>query len=275
MLWYNKCYAAVRAMSRNAHYFNKKGNHMKKVIESNFTNLCIELSKISNSLFETFTDYTVAANPFDPWFSRIYAINEQSSNLNNSINNIRTNIINQRYPNSLMVTELENFQVVKDLLESYKFNCNYIQTGMAIQLNESDFTDRFDPNVKIIETALQLQNWISCVKSIFGNTKNIELYSKLLERKEFTFLGYFLENKIVGTTLLYISDNVAGVHIVGTVPELRNTGIGSRITKSAFGLAKKHGATIGVLQSSPMGKSMYSKLGFKEFSTVTHWNLSD
>jgi predicted GNAT family acetyltransferase len=74
--------------------------------------------------------------------------------------------------------------------------------------------------------------------------------------------------------MLFINKEIAGVHLVGTLKEFRNKGIGTEITKKAFEYALSKGAKTGVLQASPMGKNMYKKIGFQEYSRISHWEYN-
>lgn len=247
---------------------------MKRIIESNFIDLCIETSKITNSFYKTEGKWKIASNPFDPWFSRVYGMAENSSSVELDIDHIASKIRSGKYPNSLLITEFKDFERLRKVLESKYFNCFYTQAGMAMDLDSFECANIYkSESMRILNTMDELNDWIECIKSVFGSVKSIELYSKYLANKNFIFFAYYNENKIVGTTLLYLSEEIAGVHLVGTLENSRKQGIGSKLVKLAFSYAKEQGKKIGVLQASPIGKSMYNKIGFKDYSKITHWDL--
>jgi hypothetical protein len=43
------------------------------------------------------------------------------------------------------------------------------------------------------------------------------------------FNGLYHQDKLVTSTVLYIDDNVAGIYLVGTLPEFQNHGFGTKI----------------------------------------------
>jgi predicted GNAT family acetyltransferase len=58
------------------------------------------------------------------------------------------------------------------------------------------------------------------------------------------------------------------VQWVGTVPAARGTGIGALVTVMVTNLAFAHGASSCSLQASPMGASVYHRLGYE---TMYHY----
>jgi GNAT superfamily N-acetyltransferase len=72
----------------------------------------------------------------------------------------------------------------------------------------------------------------------------------------------------VATAMVYESDGVASVQWVGTVPAARGTGIGALVTVMVTNLAFAHGASSCSLQASPMGASVYHRLGYE---TMYHY----
>ncbi len=65
----------------------------------------------------------------------------------------------------------------------------------------------------------------------------------------------------------YLGAGVAGVYFVMTVPEARRRGIGAAITYAVLREAEAV-AEYGVLGSSPAGRSVYARLGFREYCTI-------
>jgi hypothetical protein len=72
----------------------------------------------------------------------------------------------------------------------------------------------------------------------------------------------------VATAMVYESDGVASLQWVGTVPAARGTGLGALLTVMVTNLAFSHGASSCSLQASPMGASVYHRLGYE---TMYHY----
>ena len=73
----------------------------------------------------------------------------------------------------------------------------------------------------------------------------------------------------VATAMVYESDGVASLQWVGTVPSARGTGLGALVTVAPTNLAFDHGASSCSLQASPMGESVYLRLGYE---TIYHYD---
>jgi len=251
---------------------DKNTHNINSIIESSFSDICKKTSQLTNSTHNNLSHYSWAENSFDPWFSRIFNFNIPKSNIHETISEMREKITNGSQPNSLLMTESDFYSEVKECLESESFTNFYNQVGMALHLDQLELSqNKIHSNIKILNNTFELNKWIKVIKEIFGSDKNSFLYEKYLSDNDFTFFAYYLDDKIIGTALLYISNNVAGIHMVGTLHDYRKKGIGSEITKLAFDFARQQGATIGVLQASPMGKTVYEKIGFKEYSKIAHW----
>jgi hypothetical protein len=72
----------------------------------------------------------------------------------------------------------------------------------------------------------------------------------------------------IATAMAYESDGVASLQWVGTVPAARAMGLGALVTVASTNLAFAHGASSCSLQASPMGESVYHKLGYE---TIYHY----
>ena len=87
------------------------------------------------------------------------------------------------------------------------------------------------------------------------------------------YLG-ILGDEPVATVKLYFAAGVAYVGRVVTVPACRRQGIGTAMTVHALRIARQSGYRIAVLTASPMGVSIYRRLGFQECCVVSTyaWN---
>jgi len=71
-----------------------------------------------------------------------------------------------------------------------------------------------------------------------------------------------VDGQPVGTSLMYCGAGVAGLFAVGTTPAARGRGVGRLITQAPLLDARAEGYKAAVLFASPMGKSIYERMGF-------------
>jgi GNAT superfamily N-acetyltransferase len=85
----------------------------------------------------------------------------------------------------------------------------------------------------------------------------------LLKVKGFTgFLGV-IGDEPVGTSGLCLSEAVAGVYNVATLPARRGRGIGAALTWAAAWAGRDLGATCSILQASEQGEPVYRRMGYQ------------
>jgi GNAT superfamily N-acetyltransferase len=77
------------------------------------------------------------------------------------------------------------------------------------------------------------------------------------------FTGY-VDGRPVATSALLITDGIAGIYGVATIPEFRRRGIAEAMTRHAIVRGAEAGCTIASLQPSPMGRALYERMGFRE-----------
>jgi len=76
-------------------------------------------------------------------------------------------------------------------------------------------------------------------------------------------LAGYLDGRVAGTSVLWLSHGMASIYFVSTRPELRRRGIGAAMTRAALDVAREHGARTAALGATEMGESVYHRLGFR------------
>jgi ribosomal protein S18 acetylase RimI-like enzyme len=64
---------------------------------------------------------------------------------------------------------------------------------------------------------------------------------------------------------------VSGVYNIATHPAARGRGVGTAVTAAAVEAGRSWGCDRVVLQASPMGESLYRKMGFRTVVTYRSW----
>ena len=75
------------------------------------------------------------------------------------------------------------------------------------------------------------------------------------------FIAY-CDGAAVAGAILYLSHDVAGIGWVGTVPEACARGYGAAVTWAVVREGRRRGARFSNLQASPLGASVYRRMGF-------------
>ena len=78
-----------------------------------------------------------------------------------------------------------------------------------------------------------------------------------------------LDGRPVATSLGFVVDDVVGIYNVATRLDARRRGAGGAVTAAPMAEAARAGARWAILESSPIGRSMYEGLGFRQVSEVT------
>lgn len=130
-----------------------------------------------------------------------------------------------------------------------------------------------------------------CVQEIFFDSKALEQWALIITEsfsyahgkldEVFKMLKMLQEQVMPGSCSLYLAyyngepaacgfvlvhGDVASLHLIGTLKEFRNKGLGSAVTHALLLHAKNKGCKQAVLIASPLGRPVYERLGFKEFA---------
>ncbi len=125
--------------------------------------------------------------------------------------------------------------------------------------------------VELVEDPVRLGAWFEAWESGFGvppffSAAFRDAYSHIGfgEDKPLQNLVTFLDGVPVASATVFLAAGLAGLHSIATVPGARSRGIGAAVTRSALELARTRGAETAFLHSTPMGSSLYRRLGFHE-----------
>ncbi|WP_329002493.1 GNAT family N-acetyltransferase [Kribbella sp. NBC_00709] len=147
------------------------------------------------------------------------------------------------------------------------------EPGMAVRIEELVPADVPGLSLTRVGDDDALTVWEATLGRGFGEGEREARWVASVYRK----LGYgdpwqhyigWLDGTPVGTATVFLGAGVAGLYFVMTVPEVRRRGIGAAITYGALRGALEAGAEYAVLGSSPAGRSVYERLGFREYCTI-------
>ena len=87
------------------------------------------------------------------------------------------------------------------------------------------------------------------------------------------FVAY-VDNRPAAVSELFIGGGIAGVHMVGTAEAFRRRGLGMALTWTVLDEGRRRGLTIGALQASAAGQSVYERLGFQPCGHYVEYALA-
>jgi GNAT superfamily N-acetyltransferase len=128
----------------------------------------------------------------------------------------------------------------------------------------------------------QRRDWMDVIAQSYGLPQGAreQLYESVVSAERanpaswFHFLVYSDDQPVAASTL-FVSENVAGIYLVATVPQARGNGLGSMATWYALDEAKRRGCYLAVLQSTSIAVNMYKKLGFKDYCDINVYRRSE
>jgi hypothetical protein len=121
--------------------------------------------------------------------------------------------------------------------------------------------------IEYVRNPKMLEAWIQISSEGFGGGDYQNFYEAYArhgfgpEAFSLHYIGYLDDQPVTSSTLL-LAGGIASIYDVSTPPALRRQGFGGAITWAMMQEAKKRGYQYAWIWSSPMGKGVYSKLGF-------------
>ena len=146
------------------------------------------------------------------------------------------------------------------VLSESGFAVAFEQTLMS--LRPAPFRDspaRLAGPVRLDGAERELTTWAHAASSAFGYRVDPTSVERLLGHEGARLVLARVGDAVVGTGLLFEADGVAGLHMVGVVPDARRAGFARHIMR---GLLSLHRSPLVTLQASAMGEPLYRQLGF-------------
>jgi ribosomal protein S18 acetylase RimI-like enzyme len=129
--------------------------------------------------------------------------------------------------------------------------------------------------VEAVEDDDAQDRWLSVMADGFGmNAAGREAMSRLASAVGYgptrpwrRFVGS-IDGRPVGTAGLMVTERVAGVYNVATIPDARRLGVGAAMTAVALREGRARGFEVAVLGASTKGYGVYRRMGFAEVCRV-------
>lgn len=157
-----------------------------------------------------------------------------------------------------------------ELIEAKGYALRSEQAGMSLQLQEP-FSLKNSLHFGPVTTEADAITWVTLFQQAFNYRINHRILISTLNKIHY-FLAHY-ENQPIGTAVLYITQNIAGIHSVGVIPDMRRKGFADEIMKFILNKSIELKAAYATLQASKMGKDLYLKLGFKDEFLIKNYIL--
>jgi ribosomal protein S18 acetylase RimI-like enzyme len=157
-----------------------------------------------------------------------------------------------------------------ELIEAKGYPLRSEQAGMSLQLQEP-FALKNNLQFSAVTTEADAITWVTLFQQAFNYKINHRILMSTWNKVQY-FLAHY-ENQPAGTAVLYITGNIAGIHAVGVIPDMRRKGFADEIMKFILNRSIELKAAYATLQASKMGKDLYLKLGFKDEFLIKNYQL--
>lgn len=175
----------------------------------------------------------------------------------------------KKLPNNMTIPYWQNSNKNESaLFEINKFNLKFEQTAMSLPLENSFVVEQ---RISLVQVNSENKAALFAAKypKAFGYS-----ISKGTLLNTYESIDYFLVydgDQIIGTVIVYRTNQTFGIHGLGILPEMRKKGYAEEIMKLLINKAIENCSKNVSLQASVMGKHLYQKLGFQELFVIRNY----
>ena len=141
-----------------------------------------------------------------------------------------------------------------------KLSLKSMQYGMSLPLTKA-FEEGADVDLIRVRDKAAAESWSATFKEAFRYLISTESIMAIGEQVQFFLV--LAKGNIVGTVLLFMTGNTAGIHSLGILPSARGNAYATAVMRKVLNKAIDQGAERVSLQASRMAKDMYLKMGFE------------
>lgn len=237
---------------------------MNKQIINNLYELWRHVGILTDKLIETSICTAVAINGTD-WPRRIFDFENNKDTIDEILKLSRA----QKLPEILTIAK------PNDLNSSPAFRFLSRQRNMALDLKTVTGEIPVNHNIHRVETEQDSIDFAKTASESFGYHVDHRVVNEIVKGSSIARLFVYRENNdCLGCGIVFFdSNNNAGLHMIGTIPEGRGKGIGRSITERLLFEAKEAGKKFCVLHASVMGEPIYEKLGFIAFGDLETYRI--
>lgn len=228
----------------------------------NLTSLWKQVGVLAGS-YEELEHYCISQVPNSQWPNRIWIKDAVNNNLLREIRQYAK----QFGPLTLSYwSDFENRNL--SLFQQNQFEIKSEQIGMHL-----DIVSKFDHPERLelvrISTFEQADIWEKLYPQSFGYIISGKTVMRTNGKVEYYLI--YLGLQVIGTAILYETDNTIGIHAMGIIPAYRKQGYAQEVVLRLLNSALDRAKTHVTLQASALGNSIYKKIGFMEDFLMTNY----
>jgi GNAT superfamily N-acetyltransferase len=146
----------------------------------------------------------------------------------------------------------------------------FTQTNMSLDLKYYTSENVKNTSIYQIETKTEAFEFATIASQSFGyKVDGGIIYNICKDSSRVKNFVFKEKGKSYGCGIVFFdTDNNAGFHMIGTIPDGRGKGIAKSITKKLIDEAIINNCNHCVLNASKMGEPIYERLGFVSFGTL-------
>ncbi len=231
--------------------------------------LCKKLTLYTGNSFEESDFISAYRNfAFQSWYSRVH-VHSLPQRDEEALKKINSLMSEKFSPKVLSFAKETVYPAFEEDLQAMGILPAKPQKGMLLNLLSAPQYD-LDPNISQIDESC-LKEWSDVCKTAFGKTDELPAFRFFIKQPSCRFYCFRLNGQIIGTTLLNICGQNAGIHEVSTLQSHRGRGVATSLMKRAISDAKKAGCSVMSLQASVFGEPVYKNLGFTVVSSLMNY----
>jgi len=218
-----------------------------------------------NNIYMESSNYKAVSVVGSDWPKRVYAIEDKIE--------IYKEIIN--LSNESLLPDIITLNKHTDLTNCNKIQLLFTQTNMSLDLNDYKNEITNNNNIHQIESKSDAFEFAKTATESFGYKVDGTIIYNLCKDNLHSRLFIYKEKKeSYGCGIVFFDkNNVAGFHMIGTIPKGRGKGIGKSITEKLIGEALINNSKYCVLNASKMGEQIYKKFGFTAFGILENYTI--
>jgi len=218
-----------------------------------------------NNIYIESSNYKAVSVVGSDWPKRIYAIEDKIESYEEII----------KLSNDSLLPNIITLDKHTDLINYNKTQLRFTQTNMCLDLNNYKNEITNNDNIHQIKSKSDAFEFANIASESFGyKVDGTIVYNLCKDNFHSRLFIYKEKEESYGCGIVFFDkNNVAGFHMIGTIPKGRGKGIGKSITEKLINEALINDCKYCVLNASKMGEQIYKKLGFTAFGTLENYTI--